>query len=295
MAAKQSKITATLIAWLAFVVSLPLLAEDAMVWQVTDGQHSLYLVGTIHVLRDEDLPLPALLDRVYEQSHSLALETDLGAAQSAAFIQKLQQQSVREDGKSLQQRLSPATWERLQRYSRERGIPLQMLQPLKTGMAVLTLLSMELQRAGVDAQGVDLRYYQRALADQRELLWLESNDEQLKTLLFTDEQEHDSYVQQTLDDLQSLPQTIETMISAWREGDQAVLLELLIEPLQQQNPVQYQALLARRNHNWVALLMDWLKTPQTEMVLVGAAHLLGEDSVQALLRKKGLRVERLRP
>jgi len=295
MAAKQSKITATLSAWLAFVVSLPLLAEDAMVWQVTDGQHSLYLVGTIHVLRDEDLPLPALLDRVYEQSHSLALETDLGAAQSAAFIQKLQQQSVREDGKSLQQRLSPATWERLQRYSRERGIPLQMLQPLKTGMAVLTLLSMELQRAGVDAQGVDLRFYQRALADQRELLWLESNDEQLKTLLFTDEQEHDSYVQQTLDDLQSLPQTIETMISAWREGDQAVLLELLIEPLQQQNPVQYQALLARRNHNWVALLMDWLKTPQTEMVLVGAAHLLGEDSVQALLRKKGLRVERLRP
>lgn len=268
-------------------------AEDALVWRVEQGANQLFLAGSIHVLRESDLPLPAALNQIYSQSDVLALEADLGQLEGAEFVSKVQQQALRADAKTLQQRLQPETWQRLQHYCEQRAIPLQSLQPLKTSLALLTLLTVELQRTGFGLGGVDQRFYQRASAEQKPMRYLETLDQQLAVLMFTDEQEHDSYVNQTLDDLEDFEAEINSLIKAWRAGDEAVIEAQLIEPLKQRNPLQYQAMLVQRNQNWIAALEQWLKTPETEMVLVGAAHLLGPESVVAMLQQRGYKVSRV--
>jgi uncharacterized protein YbaP (TraB family) len=53
------------------------------------------------------------------------------------------------------------------------------------------------------------------------------------------------------------------------------------------------ALLVSRNVRWAQWLDDRLDRPGTILVAVGAGHLAGDESVQAMLRKRGLKVRRV--
>ena len=55
----------------------------------------------------------------------------------------------------------------------------------------------------------------------------------------------------------------------------------------------YQELLVQRNLNWLPQIFDYMKTPQTEMVLVGSAHLIGEDGLIKHLKQAGYQVTQL--
>ena len=63
----------------------PLWAQSP-VWKIESEQGSLYLAGTIHVLRDSDYPLPAAFDKAYAEAELLAFETDIAASQSLSLI-----------------------------------------------------------------------------------------------------------------------------------------------------------------------------------------------------------------
>ena len=52
---------------------------DAPVWRVTDGESTVYLGGTVHLLRPEDYPLPEEFDQAYEGSSELFFETDISS------------------------------------------------------------------------------------------------------------------------------------------------------------------------------------------------------------------------
>lgn len=61
-----------------------------------------------------------------------------------------------------------------------------------------------------------------------------------------------------------------------------------------QTPETARILLTERNVRWAAELKDRLSRPGVVFVAVGAGHLTGENSVQNLLTKHGIKVERVR-
>jgi hypothetical protein len=82
------------------------------------------------------------------------------------------------------------------------------------------------------------------------------------------------------------------MLAAWRRGETDKLGRLINDSLQV-TPGLTKRLLVDRN----ARFADWVKArmavPGTTMLAVGAGHLSGSDSVQAMLAKRGLKVERV--
>ncbi len=52
-------------------------------------------------------------------------------------------------------------------------------------------------------------------------------------------------------------------------------------------------LVRRRNAAWTLWLEERLKKPGTLLFAVGAGHLAGRESVQAMLAKRGLQVKRI--
>ncbi|MFT7259602.1 MAG: hypothetical protein ACI9MS_001464, partial [Glaciecola sp.] len=52
-------------------------------------------------------------------------------------------------------------------------------------------------------------------------------------------------------------------------------------------------LIIQRNNNWMPKIMAMLKDKPTELVLVGAAHLAGKDSLFAKLEAKGYKIEKV--
>ena len=85
---------------------------------------------------------------------------------------------------------------------------------------------------------------------------------------------------------------IDEMVAAWRGGDvQFLEQELLLE--MDGYPELHNALLIDRNKSWVMPIMDLLDDRDDYLVIVGAAHLVGEDGVPDLLSKRGVRIRQL--
>ena len=97
----------------------------------------------------------------------------------------------------------------------------------------------------------------------------------------------------SLDDMQEIETAMEQMIAAWRSGDNATLEALFVADMKEEYPTLYEALLVRRNSAWIAIIETLFENQGNEFVLVGAAHLVGEDGLLSLLEKKGFEIARV--
>ena len=58
------------------------------------------------------------------------------------------------------------------------------------------------------------------------------------------------------------------------------------------SPSVYDALLVDRNSNWTDKISELMEGKGQALIVVGAAHLIGKDSVPSMLKKKGFAVTR---
>ena len=217
----------------------------------------------------------------------------MAAISSPQFQQKTMQMMTYSDGTTLNDVLSQETLAALNKHLQARNIPLQNLQVFKPSLLYVTLSVIELQAIGLNVQGVDLYYATLAMGDGKQQGWLESPEEQLNFLLKLDNGDPNELISYTLRDLKKLPQIMEGLKQAWRDGDMKKLAEIGIVPFKQDYPEVYQDLLVTRNNNWIPQLEKYFQDDNVEFVLVGALHLAGEDSVLATLRAKGYKIEQL--
>jgi hypothetical protein len=157
----------------------------------------------------------------------------------------------------------------------------------------LTLLGIEMQRLGVTEEGVDMNLYRRALADGKPVQGLETVEQHLAYLFAMGEEDTDLFMSQMLDELAVDADLLETLIGAWRRGDESVLYAELVQQLKLGYAPLYQRLVLDRNELWWAQIDRLMDSPQTELVLVGAAHLVGPEGLLARARARGMQVEAL--
>lgn len=271
---------------LATVLLTPAFA-DTSVWKISKGDRHLYLGGTVHVLSQDDYPLPEAFERAYQSSQKIVLETDMQALQSPHYQQRMMVELSYSNGRSLANVLSEATFQKLERYCQSRGIEIGTILGFKAGMASTVLLLIEMQRLGLAGEGVDAFYNARAVKDKKQLGQLETVDQQLKLVATMGEGQEDQLIEYTLSDINNLASLMKDIKHAWREGDIQVLEQIGIEPYSKQFPDTLNDLLSDRNYNWLPKIESMLATPQIEFVLVGALHLAGDQGLLALLKSHG--------
>lgn len=266
---------------------------DTSVWKVSKGGSSLYIGGTLHVLQASDYPLPETFDRAYEQAKTLVFETDLDALATPDFQMKMLTALTYSDGKNLQSVLQPSTYERLDKYCQERGLPLANFIRFKPALLTITLTMVELQRQGISSAGVDEHYHKRGHSDGKSLQKLETTDQQLQFLAAMGQGQEDQLILSTLDDMENLSTMMANMKSAWRSGDSAKLQDIAVDPMRTDYPKLYDNLLVTRNNNWLPQIEALFASPEVEFVLVGALHLVGSDGIIEQLQKRGYQAEQL--
>lgn len=275
---------------LCFLVSPFTAFADSPVWLIQSAQHKLYLGATLHVLRAEDYPLPKSFEQGYKASSKVCFETDIAATRSAEFQHSMAKAMRLPQGVTLNQLLSTKVNKKLKDYLQEIGIPLQSVQKMSPVAVSLTLTIAQLQRIGVAEQGVDEFFFRRAQQDGKAQCALESPQRQLQYLIKIAEENESQLIEQTLDELRQLKNDFILIAGWWKNGELDALEEKLIATMKKDYPRVYQQLLVERNHNWMPQIESMLKTPETELVLVGAAHLIGPDGLLKLLRQKGYQV-----
>lgn len=286
-----SAMTASLSFICIFLMSSISLADP--VWKVTHEQNTVYVAGTIHTLTPEDYPLPASFEAAYNNADILVFETDLAEMNTPEGQALLMQSILYADGKNLQNVLSPAVYQELAQFLQSRGGDINRMAQFKPGMLSVLLTLEELKRLNQLGQGVDDFFDQRAQADKKTRLFLETIEQQLGFLANMGEGQEDRFILYSIRELESLSSVMAQLKAAWRQGDNLTLEKIGINEWREDFPIIYQNLLVRRNNAWIPQIEAMLNTNPTEAVLVGALHLVGNEGVLQQLRDRGYKVEQL--
>ncbi|MEN8226489.1 MAG: TraB/GumN family protein [Bacteroidota bacterium] len=269
-------------------VSITVSAQSS-VWQISKGDKVLYIGGTIHVLGQDDYPLPEEFDQAFSEAGKLVFETDITEVKSPAFGQKMMQQMLYPAGQSLKDELDKPTYERLADYFSDK-IPMSQIDGLKPGMVVLMLSAIEFQRIGMVLAGVDEHFWGLAVNNNKAIGTLETLDEQLAFIVNMGEGRENELIMNTLDDIKRTEAIILSLLTAWRAGDEPEMERLLLQEMIDDYPQLYQNLLVKRNNNWLPSIEAMIQNEEVEFVLVGTLHLIGDDGLLQQLRDKGYKV-----
>lgn len=277
---------------LACSVALAQPAEKHFIWAVRhDGGAPTYLVGSLHVLTKEHYPLPAAFETAFEASKVLIAEVDLDELADPARAMPLLGKAMYTDGRTLDQTISPATYQQVSERAAKVGLPLAAIQRMKPWMVAVALVAPALEASGFDPElGVDRYFFDKAKSKGVERRGLETVEYQFDRFDQMPPATQEEMLRAVLADVDTQLGNVKTMASAWAKGETSTLERLLLGAFLE-SPELYERLLVERNRNWVAPVEACLVKNTPCFVVVGAAHLVGPHSLVALLEKKGYKVE----
>ncbi|WIO74638.1 TraB/GumN family protein [Porticoccaceae bacterium LTM1] len=287
------------IKFLRSLMVLPLLmpvvaSAESPVWKVTKGDEVVYVGGTIHVLNQNDYPLPTVFDTAYQNSQKLVFEVDTEAMNSPQMQQKMAALMMNTSGENWLDLLSEMNRKKLTEEVTKLGLPLGQLSAMNPNFAILMIYQMDMVKKGlVNAEGVEKFYTRQGKKDQKSFGHLETIEQQLALLSKDPDENFDQDVGYFLEKMAETETIWNDLRLAWRTGDFDTLEKLTIDEFKEY-PDVYDEFLVERNHNWIPQIEAMFDAEGIEFVMVGAAHLVGEDGVLKLLKEKGYLVEPLK-
>ncbi len=267
---------------------------EAAIWEVSHGKHSFRVGASLGALKKTAYPLPAEFDEAFREADALYVERDLHAVNQPDFGVRAMQASMYTDGRNLKSVLSAPVWQELEKFARERRVPVFSLFMFKPAFASFTLTLMETKRLEF-TNGVDAHYFYRARRAGKPVIALETIDQQIQFLQVVNDADADALIKATLDELKNLSETTQQATQSWRKGDMEKLDELKGKKLRTQAPDLYNELVVKRNKSWLPKFAGMLKSEDVEMVLVDAMHFTGPGNLLELFAAEGYTVKRYQP
>ncbi len=260
---------------------------DAPVWAIRGAHNTVYLAGSIHLLKAGDAQLPAAFDRAYASAAALVMEIDLDDLNPLDAQGWMLEHGTLPEDKTLRAALGEARYRRISAETQRLGLPLEGLEQFKPWAIALTLTELEYMQLGFDPeQGVEKQLQRRAQVDHKEITGLETLQEQLGLLDGLSDEDQAHFLDLAVDDMHDMGAQTAGLMSAWRNGDTGRLATMLSEEYRT-FPALYRTLVSDRNRRWMPQLEHLLHADKDYLVVVGALHLVGSGGLLELARAKG--------
>ncbi len=272
------------------VAAFPAAADPAL-WVVRDEDSTIYLLGTVHVLRPDTVWRSPAIDAALAEADELWIEVE---ADDPAAMQPLVARYGLDPANPLSSKLTAEQKARLDAAAAGMGASGAALEPLRPWLAGLTLSVGPLVKAGYDpASGVESKLKAAARAAGKPIRTLETLEQQIGFFADLPPAVELAFLLSALDEMDTGPATLDALVAAWSAGDQEALNALMVSEMAADYPELYQALLVDRNKDWAGQIQTLLAGKGVTVIAVGAAHLVGDDSVQVQLLARDIAVERL--
>jgi uncharacterized protein YbaP (TraB family) len=290
-AAARNALGAVLGLGLAGAVLAPAVAQaEPAMWVVKDADSTIYLFGTVHLLKSDVVWNTPKVRAAMAQSQELWLELlDDDDAGLAPVIQRLGLDVQR----PLSAKLSAAQNAKLAKVAAKYGMTPAQLEPLRPWLAALTFSVLPLQKAGWNPEaGVDKLLRAQAVKEGDRLRAFETAEQQMRFFADLPEARQIEYLELVLDDADQGVALMDRLAKAYAAGDPETIGALLSAEMKADAPQLYDVLLTRRNIAWADQIKTMLAGKGTHFIAVGAGHLAGPDSVQVQLARRGIKAER---
>jgi uncharacterized protein YbaP (TraB family) len=282
------------VALFAFALPAATAAADPAAWRITGKNGGeVTLLGSMHVLRPSDHPLPAAVDGLIERAQSIVMELDLDDVDAVAQQRVILETAMLPQGTVLANVVDASVYRLVEQTAGELGIDIKLLERFEPWFLAVTLLDQGMRQFGFQAErGIEQYVLDQARRSGKEIVGLESLEFQIGIFDSLPPPQQQAMLEQTLAELDEAEAALDAMVDAWRDGELESLSAELLEDFDD-FPGLYDTLVTKRNQSWVPALERMLADGQRHLVVVGALHLVGPDSVIELLRAGGHAAERM--
>jgi uncharacterized protein YbaP (TraB family) len=262
-------------------------------WMAEGASNTVYLLGSVHLLREKDHPLPSIIDAAYDDAETLFMELDMDDLDPIATQATINRLGMLDEDQSLRDVMGEDLYEDALRAAAALDIPLDMLAQTEPWFAAITVEQLALTRIGFNPlYGIEMHMMTKAIQDGKAIQGFESVEEQLEFLDGLSLEAQRDLLMQTLAEGADIRDMMDRLIEAWRMGDIAYMEENLLADIANY-PELYESIVADRNRDWANTIDKLLKADEDYLVIVGALHLIGKDGLPRLLESRGYEVNQL--
>lgn len=254
---------------------------DPALWVVKDDDTTIYLFGTVHVLKPGLSWFDEGVKKAFDASKEVVLEIPLPNDAEAQKI--LLPLVVDPDGPPLTEKLHPEKRAAYAAVLAKLGVPATALDQYYPWFASVTMSNILLLKSGYDpSSGAERAIDAAAKAAGKPVTGLETLEQQIGYFATLPEADQIAFLELGVDDFGDGIKTIDEMVANWTKGDPEALGAVMNRDIDRL-PKLYKILLADRNVRWANWIDERMKKPGTVFIAVGAGHLAGKDSVQVQL------------
>lgn len=271
--------------------------KATFLWKVTAASGGeAWLFGSIHLGTKEMYPLPDPVENAFAASKKLVVEADIESLDPIGVQNIVVSKGVYPEGDSLSKHLKKETIDLLRSFCQKNGLPFEALDRTRPWLVELTISNLVTQSIGLDPElGLDRHFLRAAKAAKKDVLELESVEQQLDIISSLPEADQEANLIVALSETDQAAEQIPLLIEAWKTGNAARIEELSQDAARErpETKVVYELLLNRRNVKMVEKIERYLATKESHFVVVGALHLVGDEGIVRLLQAKGYKVEQV--
>lgn len=264
---------------------------DPALWVVRDKDTTVYLFGTIHVLKPGLSWFDEAVKTAFDRSDALVLE--MVQPDTATMQGLVMAKGYTTDGPTLTERLSEAERPVYLKALTDLGVPPVALDRAKPWLVATSLSLLPLAKEGYQAEaGPESVLTAAAKGESKPVIGLETAEQQIGYLADMPDALQIKFLEATLKDLPDAQKDMARMVEAWSKGRPDTLADIMNEGMKD-TPDIAKILLTDRNARWAQWIKQRMATPGTVFIAVGAGHLAGKDSVQEQLAKLGIKATRV--
>ncbi|PHR16755.1 MAG: TraB/GumN family protein [Sphingopyxis sp.] len=263
---------------------------DPALWVIKDDDTTIYLFGTVHILQPGMSWFDEAVKDSFDASDELVVE--MIKPDPAVMMKIVNDLAIDTTGIALRDKLKPEDRTKYEAVMTELGLPLAAFDPLEPWYASVNLSLIPLMRNGYASdQGADDALMAQAAARGIKIVGLETPEQQLGFFDNLPEAVQIRFLNFTVETIDDAAEGMEQMVIEWANANVDALGELMNAGLE--DKILYETLLVNRNRSWAEWVEHRMTEPGTIFLAVGAGHLAGDGSLQAILAKKGIVAERI--
>lgn len=263
-----------------------------LLWVAKKGETEVHLLGSFHMLKEQDYPMDPSIERAYAGADALVFEIAPAEMRSPDLARSLMQAARFEEGGSLRAVLPEATRKKLEAFMGE--VAVLGSDSMKPWFITLNMTVSMIMQAGFNpALGMDMHFMQRADEDGKPTRGLETVADQIAALSGAPMDEQVLGLEEALRPQAEMLKRFDELHAFWRAGNADAIERLMVEELVDKTPVTAKLLNEDRNRRWLPQIESLLAGSEDTLVIVGALHLVGDVGLVELLRARGYSVERV--
>ena len=286
---------------LAFALLAPLAApgcaaprteQGPALWRLSDADSEIWLFGTVHLLPAELKWQSAKVDRAFDAADTIYFETQTDGAAEATIGQLVATLGANPPGVTLSSQLNEADRALLAQICTQLKLDPAAFEKVRPWLAGVQLSVAFVMTQGLNPEsGVERVFEKRAQAAGKKRAYFETSEQQLRFFANLPREAEIGFLHSTLVEIRDEKENFDAINNAWATGDVKKMATYFDGMTEELGPEVYEALIVGRNRRWAEEIDQMMKGSGKTFIAVGAAHLIGKDSVTEMLRAKGYKIE----